>query len=190
MTQITTHFPNTSLRLGARHFAAAWKLLGVLGLGLLLSPVPPAAAQGVPQPQVPAQPSVTAQPAPQASETSQAVLPVLKPNAREEPKKNPLDFKPIPSLNLVELKRMIQIARESGLADEQVSEIIIEDVDGRKIKALDYIVGYERWRKAQKAQERLKETKVYLTPQDVLTELNATQAKDVNRLRDELLLVD
>ncbi|MDH5752377.1 MAG: hypothetical protein OEZ59_08170 [Deltaproteobacteria bacterium] len=100
------------------------------------------------------------------------------------------DFKVIPTLDVAELKRMIQMARESGFTEEQVREITIEDTDGTQVNAWKYIKNYELYMKLQQSRQEEERNKVYLTPQDVITELNGKQNGEIDSLRENLLLVD
>jgi len=178
----------------ARHPSRLAGLLaaGIAALLLLAAPglpaqdTPPAKSPGGSQSPMP--PAAVQSPANQAQD--QPALPVLKPKEKETAAAPPEEFIPIPLLNIEDLKRMIQIAQDSGLSEEHINQITIEDVTGRKVQAREYLRQYERWRKAQRTAQQAKDTKVYLTPQDVLRDLNANQSKEVDRLRDELLLVD
>lgn len=89
-----------------------------------------------------------------------------------------------------ELRRILQVARESGMTEEQVRQITIEDPDGNVINAWAYLRALEARREAEAKRRRELLNRDYLTVQDMLDELNADQREEVDRLRDELLFVE
>jgi DNA-binding transcriptional MerR regulator len=89
-----------------------------------------------------------------------------------------------------ELKRLIQIARESGFSDEQIREITVEDEAGNTINAYEFLQAYEKAQKAEAARIAAEQSKVYLAPQDITRELDKKQPKDLEQLRDKMLFVD
>lgn len=113
------------------------------------------------------------------------------------------------AVNLGELKRLLEVARESGFSEEEIHKITIED-NGRLLKAARATGfskedvrevlsgGNERliivWRflllleaKRKLDAERLKELKEkrYLTVQDFLSDLRKGEPKDLDALRRE-----
>ena len=98
-------------------------------------------------------------------------------------------FQRIADLNIDELKRLIQTAREAGFTDAQIQDITVEDPDGHVVKAWAYIQEYERRKKEEEARKEAERKKVYLTPQDITAELDKKQTQEIEQLRDKLLLV-
>ena len=90
-------------------------------------------------------------------------------------------------VDLQELIRVIEIARESGFSEEEIKEITIED-GGRVIKALDYYnrILDQRAKRAAALKER--EGRVYLTVDDIVKELVVMEPADLKRLREDLLV--
>ena len=90
-------------------------------------------------------------------------------------------------VDLQELIRLIEIARESGFSEEEIKEITIED-GGRVIKALDYYnkILDQRAKRAAALKER--ESRVYLTVDDIVKELVTMEPADLKRLREELVV--
>ena len=88
--------------------------------------------------------------------------------------------------DLQELIRLIEIARESGFTEAQVREITIED-QGRVINAWEYLQEIQARRAAEEARLRERESRVYLTVQDVVADLMQMEDDDLHRLRESLL---
>ena len=95
---------------------------------------------------------------------------------------------PKPLVDVEELKRIIEIARESGFSEEQVREITIEDEAGNLINALDYLKALEREKQLKaSASEELK-NKRYLTVQEIFADLKGSEQKDLKALREKYLI--
>lgn len=90
-------------------------------------------------------------------------------------------------VNLQELIRLIEIARESGFTEEEIEDITIED-HGRVIKALEYYnqILAQRARKQKEIEERL--SRVYFTVEDIIKELVALEPGDLKKLREDLVV--
>ena len=88
--------------------------------------------------------------------------------------------------DLDELRRLLELARESGFSEEQVRNITVEDEEGNTINAFKVIEDIERCRREEKARLEEIQNRKYLTPQDVFKELDGGQKKDLKDLRDKL----
>lgn len=88
--------------------------------------------------------------------------------------------------DLQELIRLIEIARESGFSEEQIREITIED-QGRVINAWEYLQEIQARRAAEEQRIRERESRVYLTVQDVVDDLIKMEDEDLHKLRESLL---
>jgi len=89
-----------------------------------------------------------------------------------------------------ELKRLIDIARESGFTDQQIKDITVEDEDGNVINAWAFIQEYERKQQAEADRLAAERARIYLTPHDIIDELDQKQTKDIDALREKLLFVE
>ncbi len=89
-------------------------------------------------------------------------------------------------LDLQELIRLIEIARESGFTEDEIKEITIED-HGRVIKALEYYNKVMEQRAQREKALKDRENRVYLTVDDILKELAAKEPADLKKLRDDLV---
>jgi hypothetical protein len=96
----------------------------------------------------------------------------------------------ISDLNIDELKRMIQLAKESGFTEQQIKEITVEDETGKVVNAWQYLQDYEKRQKEEAARKAAERKKVYLTPQEITAELDKKQPQELDQLRDKLLLSD
>ena len=92
--------------------------------------------------------------------------------------------------NIDELRRLIDLARESGFSDEQVRDITVEDESGNSIRAYEFLQAYDRRQKEEAARIAAVQKKVYLSPKDVMKELDQKQPQDLNQLRDTMLFAD
>ncbi len=88
--------------------------------------------------------------------------------------------------DLQELIRLIEIARESGFTEQQIREITIED-QGRVINAWEYLQEIQARRAAEEQRIRERESRVYLTVQDVVDDLIKMEHEDLHKLRESLL---
>lgn len=91
--------------------------------------------------------------------------------------------------DLEDLERLIQIARESGFTQEEISEITIED-NGKIINALEYLEAQKNKLRLADEIAREKAAKKYLTIQDILRELAKDTQGDIEQLRDESVFTD
>ncbi|HKI97259.1 MAG TPA: hypothetical protein VKB51_02175 [bacterium] len=89
-----------------------------------------------------------------------------------------------------ELRRLIDLARDSGFTEEQLHQITVEDEHGNVVNALDFLKAYDKHKKEEAARQEAERKKVYLSPQDILNELDKEQPKDLDKLRDKMLFVD
>ena len=88
--------------------------------------------------------------------------------------------------DVVELKRLLEVAREAGFSDKEMREITIEDDEGKIINVWAYLEEVERLKRLEARQRKAQEEKVYLTVQDVYTELKKDEPADLTRLRDKI----
>lgn len=113
------------------------------------------------------------------------------------PKDQPKDADGLPAVPTIqghidvdELRRLLEVAKESGLTEEQLHDITVEDENGHVVNAWDYLAAYDRRKKAEEERLAAERAKVYLTPNDILKELDKKQPKDLEELRDKLIFVD
>lgn len=88
--------------------------------------------------------------------------------------------------NVVELKRLLEVAREAGFSDKEMREITIEDDEGKIINVWAYLEEVERLKRLKARQRKAQEEKVYLTVQDVYADLKKDEPADLTRLRDKI----
>lgn len=88
-----------------------------------------------------------------------------------------------------ELRRLIEIARESGFSEKQIEDITVEDEEGNVIKAWAFIQDYDRRKKEEAERLAAQRAKVYLTPQEIIDELDEKQPKDIDDLREKMLFI-
>ena len=98
-----------------------------------------------------------------------------------------ISFQPIEGLNVDELRRMVQLARDAGMSKEQLGNITIEDIDGTTINALAYLEAYDAYMKAMKEKEMAESSKVYLTSKEIIDDLDQNNETEVKEIRDKLL---
>lgn len=92
--------------------------------------------------------------------------------------------------NIDELKRLLEIAEESGFTEEQLRNVTVEDEQGNVINAWTFIRDYEKKKKEEEARLAAERAKKYLTPHDIMAELDGKQPHDIEDLRDNLLWVE
>lgn len=92
--------------------------------------------------------------------------------------------------DIKQLRRLIQLAKESGFSKDQLRQITVEDENGHVVNALAFLDAYERAKKEKAARLAAEKAKVYLTPKDLIHELDEKQAKDLDKLRDKMVFVD
>ena len=92
--------------------------------------------------------------------------------------------------NINELRRLLEIAEESGFTEEQMRNITVEDEKGTTINAWAFIRNYEKKKKEEEARLAAERAKKYLTPNDIMKELDGKQPKDIENMRDNLLWVE
>lgn len=88
--------------------------------------------------------------------------------------------------NVVELRRLMEVAREAGFSDEEMREITIEDNEGNIVNVWKYLEEIERKKRLEAEKRKAQEEKIYLTVQDVFTELKKDEPADLTRLRDKI----
>jgi hypothetical protein len=88
--------------------------------------------------------------------------------------------------SIEEMHRLIEVAREAGLTDEQIRQITIEDEFGNVINAWDYLQELDKRKEVELARREEEQNRVYLTPQDIFRELRARERPDLDQLRDRL----
>ncbi len=111
--------------------------------------------------------------------------------------------------NVEELKRLLEVARESGFTEKEMREITIEDEGNRLLEVAqkfgftekemheitdkgginvwDFLKLMERKKRERAAQAKAQQEKVYLTVQDVFDEMEKDLPKDLSKLRDKIL---
>jgi DNA-binding transcriptional MerR regulator len=92
--------------------------------------------------------------------------------------------------DIQELRRLIDVARESGFTEAQIREIVIEDENGNVVNAWEFLQAYERRRREREALLAAQRARVYLAPQDILKELDETKHQDLDALRERMLFVE
>jgi hypothetical protein len=92
--------------------------------------------------------------------------------------------------NIDELKRLLEIAEESGFTEEHLRNVTVEDEQGNVINAWTFIRDYEKKKKEEEARLAAERAKKYLTPHDIMAELDGKQPHDIEDLRDNLLWVE
>ncbi len=85
-----------------------------------------------------------------------------------------------------EMHRLIEVAREAGLTDEQIRQITIEDEFGNVINAWDYLQQLDKRKELELARRQEELNRVYLTPQDIFKELRDRERADLDQLRERL----
>lgn len=88
--------------------------------------------------------------------------------------------------NIVELRRLMEVAREAGFSDEEMREITIEDDEGNVVNVWKYLEEVERKKRLEAEKRKAQKEKIYLTVQDVFTELKKDEPADLTRLRDKI----
>ena len=88
--------------------------------------------------------------------------------------------------NVVELKRLLEVAREAGFSDKEMREITIEDGKGNVFNVWAYLEEVERLKRLEAEKLKAQKEKVYLTVQDVFTDLKKEEPADLSRLRDKI----
>jgi hypothetical protein len=140
------------------------------------------------------QPGLQAQPAPAGPAAGAASQGPAAGAAGSEAPADEEGTEAVPELvgeyDIEELRRLIELARESGFSDEQVRQITVEDVNGNVINAWAFLKAHERRQKRRTERLTAEQSKVYLSPKDVIRELDEKQAQDLDRLRDKLLFVE
>jgi len=176
--------------------APLWPGRGAVAVAQYAQPAPgtPAAAATGTAPQAvkPAAPGVSAPfPAP-----SQPLGPAAESGAGTTAAEGPLMSGKIklPQIkgeyDIDELRRLIDLARESGFSEEQVRDITVEDESGNSIRAYEFLQAYDRRQKEEAARIAAVQKKVYLSPKDVMKELDQKQPQDLNQLRDKMVFTD
>ncbi|MCZ6473965.1 MAG: hypothetical protein O6934_11045 [SAR324 cluster bacterium] len=87
--------------------------------------------------------------------------------------------------NVEELKRLLEVARESGFTEKEMREITIEDGD-KVINVWDFLKELERKKRERAAKTKAQQEKVYLTVQDVIDEMEKDLPMDLSKLRDKI----
>ena len=89
-----------------------------------------------------------------------------------------------------QLERLFQIARESGFSEQEIREITIEDEEGKSVNAWDYLQDVKRRRSMQDKADQEKLKKIYITVQDILSDLRRREKDDLRKLRDESVFAE
>lgn len=87
--------------------------------------------------------------------------------------------------NVEELKRLLEVARESGFSEQELREITIED-DGEVINVWEYLEELERQKRLAAERRKAEREKVYFTVQDIFADLDKAEPADLTRLRDRI----
>lgn len=184
---------------GRRPCAARAACASTLAVGLLvlaLAGLPSSAAAQYAQPAGVAQPAPgqampQAQPSPQAAETpTEASAPQEEgaPPGIAFSSRDPLRIEG--EYDIEELRRLVDLARESGFSEEQLRQITVEDESGNVVSALAFLEAYEKRQRESAEQTAAQEARVYLSPKDILEELDEKQPEDLDQLRERMLFVE
>jgi hypothetical protein len=84
-----------------------------------------------------------------------------------------------------ELERLFQIARESGFSEEDIRQITIQDEEGNTVNAWQYLQEVKRRRALRDQADQEKLSKIYITVQDILSDLSRREREDLRKLRDQ-----
>ena len=118
-----------------------------------------------------------------------------------------------PPVNVGEVRRILQIARESGFSQAEIGKITVDVAEGRlgnldcpaevkraraasrtpgqlQILAMACIQEVEARKKAVADELRRIREKPFLTVQDLFAELSKGEKEDLKKMRDELLFVE
>lgn len=89
--------------------------------------------------------------------------------------------------NVIELRRLLEVARESGFSEAEVRKITIED-NGKLINAWEYLQELEREKRM--AEEKLRDdlARRFLTIPDVFERLKEDEEADLNKIRNQLII--
>ena len=88
------------------------------------------------------------------------------------------------AVNVKELRRLLDVARESGFSEDEVRKITVEYL-GEVINVWDFLATLEKRKQDQMAAEKAMREKPYHTVQDVIEDLEKDQPKDLERLRKD-----
>lgn len=89
-----------------------------------------------------------------------------------------------------QLERLFRIARDSGFTDEDIRQITIEDEQGKSINAWEYLQEIKRRRELRSKVDQDKLLRIYVTVQDILSDLKSEERADLRKLRDETVFPD
>lgn len=89
--------------------------------------------------------------------------------------------------DIEQLERLFQIARESGFTDQDIREITIEDEKGNIVNAWDYLEEIKRRRALKDKADEEKLHRLYITVQDILSDLRRREGDDLRKLREQTI---
>ena len=87
--------------------------------------------------------------------------------------------------NVEELKRLLEVARESGFSEQELREITIED-NGKIINVWEYLEEVERQKRLAAERRKAQREKVYYTVQDIFADLDKEEPADLTQLRGRI----
>jgi len=112
---------------------------------------------------------------------STLVFGIFKPSYAEELNSGRRQF-----YNVVELIKLIEIAREAGYSEEEIESLTIKD-ENKALNAMKYIQQELKEKKTKNLEFKKLLSKKYLTIQDILNDLLALEPKALSSFRDNLL---
>ena len=88
------------------------------------------------------------------------------------------------AVNVKELRRLLDVARESGFSEDEVRKITVE-FQGEIINVWDFLAMLEKRKQDKLDADKAMREKPYHTVQDVFQDLEKEQPKDLERLRKD-----
>ena len=88
------------------------------------------------------------------------------------------------AVNVKELRRLLDVARESGFSEEEVRKITVEYL-GEVINVWEFLATLEKQQADKLASDKAMREKPYHTVQDVFADLEQGQSDDLKKLRKD-----
>ena len=88
------------------------------------------------------------------------------------------------AVNVRELRRLLDVARESGFTEDEVRKITVE-YNGEVINVWEFLARLEEEKAQKEARDKAMREKPYHTVQDVFQDLEKGQPKDLEKLRKD-----
>ncbi|MDH4121665.1 MAG: hypothetical protein OEV94_08185 [Deltaproteobacteria bacterium] len=85
--------------------------------------------------------------------------------------------------DIKELQKLFAVARESGLSQKDIEAMVIED-NGKVINAWKYLQDLLKAEKEKEARRQALLAKRYLSPTEIMDEMDQSQPEDLTQLRD------